>query len=162
LPTYTGNLAGNQLTVTTVDAIDISTTDFATTDLTSYGYAALSNVNATGNITAGGILTDNYYYANGEPFVSSVPGGNNTQVQYNANGVFDGSPAFTFNDTANALTVSGNVIGQQLTATNGLVLNGRTITQDFELDGYNASSVGPITTAPGVVVDITDGNWVIS
>jgi hypothetical protein len=162
LPTYTGNLAGNQLTVTTVDALDISTTDFATTDLTSYGYAALSNVNATGNITAGGILTDNYYYANGEPFVSSVPGGNNTQVQYNANGVFAGSAGFTFNATANALVVNGGVSGQQLTATNGLVLNSRTIAQDFELDGYNASSVGPITTAPGVVVDITDGNWVIS
>ena len=28
-------------------------------------------INNSGNITAGNILTDNYFYANGEPFVSS-------------------------------------------------------------------------------------------
>jgi len=31
----------------------------------------IGNIAVTGNITAGNILTDNYFYANGDPFVSS-------------------------------------------------------------------------------------------
>ena len=37
---------------------------------------------------------------------NGVPGGSNTQVQYNSNGVFGGSSAFAFNDTTNTLTVT--------------------------------------------------------
>lgn len=33
------------------------------------------NTMTVGNVTAGNILTDNYFYANGEPFVSSGGGG---------------------------------------------------------------------------------------
>jgi hypothetical protein len=138
----------------------------------------LANLSVTGNITVGNILTNGYYYANGVPFTgggnaNATPGGVDGQVQFNDNGVFGGDTGLTFNKALNILSVgntvntvtlnaSGNVIGKQLTATNGMVLNSRTITEDYELNGFNAGSVGPITTAPGVIVDITDGNWVIS
>lgn len=162
LPTYTGNISGDQLTVTHVDAIDVATTDVATTDLTVYGNSALSNVNTTGNITTVGILTDGYYYANGTPFVTSVAGGNNTQVQYNANGEFAGSPAFTFNATSNTLAVGNSVTANALTALNGVVFNSKIINAGFTLNGFNASSVGPVETAPGITIDIIDGDWLIS
>jgi hypothetical protein len=50
-----------------------------------------------------------------------------------------------------------------LTATNGLIYNGRTITQSTTIPaGYNAVSVGPITQATGVVVTQASGTrWVI-
>jgi len=56
----------------------------------------------------------------------SNPGGSNTQVQYNNNGVFGGSASFTFNNTSNTVTVenlrltSNNVVlGNSSNPTNG-------------------------------------------
>lgn len=43
----------------------------------------------------------------GTPGVSSIPGGSNTQVQFNDGGVFGGSSGFTYNKTTNALTITG-------------------------------------------------------
>ena len=63
----------------------------------------------TGNIETGGILTDNYYYANGEPVDFKQPAGANTQVQYNLNDDFGASSNFTFDQNTNNLTVTGNI-----------------------------------------------------
>jgi hypothetical protein len=123
-----------------------------------------ASISVTGNITAGNLLAGGYFYANGAPFTggNSTPGGNSTQVQYNANGAFAGSAAFTFDDTANNLAVGNTVSANQLYALNGVVFNSRTINTGFTLNGYNAESVGPVTTAPGIVIDIIDGDWLIS
>jgi len=90
--------------------------------------------------------------------------------------------ALTFNPTTGALvlgasstsisgpitvagsgTFAGAVSTTSLTATNGLIYNGRTITQSTTIPvGYNAVSVGPITQANGVVVTQASGTrWVI-
>jgi hypothetical protein len=61
-------------------------------------------------LTAGGIKTDNLYYANGSAWDLSNPGGSNTQVQFNNNGDFGASANFTFNSTTNNLTVTGNIV----------------------------------------------------
>lgn len=37
-----------------------------------------------------------------------VPGGSNTQVQFNSNGTFAGSTSFTWNDTTKTLSIAGN------------------------------------------------------
>jgi len=39
---------------------------------------------------------------------NGVPGGSNTQIQFNNNGNFGGSPQLTFNDVSNQLTLVGN------------------------------------------------------
>ena len=39
-----------------------------------------------------------------------VPGGLNTQIQFNANNVFSGSPNFTFNSGSNTLTITGSLV----------------------------------------------------
>ena len=130
-------------------------------------YELISNasISVTGNLYVGNILTNGYYYANGAPFSGGnggTPGGNTTQVQYNANGAFAGSPAFTFDAVGNNLSVGNNVSGNQLYALNGVSFNSKTINTGFTLNGFNASSTGPIDTAPGIVIDIIDGDWLIS
>ena len=58
---------------------------------------------------------------------------------------------------------TGEFQAQELTANNGLVLNATTINTSFTIaSGYNAMSVGPITTASGVTVTVTPGQrWVV-
>jgi hypothetical protein len=67
-----------------------------------------NTANVTGNITAGGVKTDNLYYANGNPWDLQQPGGTNTQIQFNDSDQFGGSANFTFDKTTNQLTVYGN------------------------------------------------------
>lgn len=53
--------------------------------------------NLSGNVSANKIYANNFYYANGQPFGgNTLPGGSNTQLQYNANGTFAGIPNVTF------------------------------------------------------------------
>ena len=104
----------------------------------------LGNV-GTGNIN-GFVPFFNTYNSN------SIAYGNITQLTANTALQFDG-----YN-----LTVAGNVNGNALYAMNGTIFNSNTVNANFDVNGYNAGSIGPITTAPGVVVNITDGSWVIS
>jgi hypothetical protein len=69
----------------------------------SVGIPPINVIDANGNFYANG-----YFYANGQPFTggNGSPGGSNTQVQYNSNGAFQGSSSFTFDQTANLLTIS--------------------------------------------------------
>lgn len=68
--------------------------------------------NLSGNVSANKVYAANYYYANGEPFVTGsgngVPGGGNSTVQYNDLGNFGGTSSFTFNSTTELLTI-GNI-----------------------------------------------------
>jgi hypothetical protein len=72
-----------------------------------------SNGNVVTNVVTNGIVkATSFLYANGLPLVSPI-GGSNTYVQFNNNGVLDGSSNFTYISTSNTLnitniTVSGN------------------------------------------------------
>ena len=73
--------------------------------------------NVSGNITVNGVLTDNYYYANGQPLdVGGQPGGSNTWIQYNNNGEFGASGALVFDSASNVFTVGGNIVGNNIFA----------------------------------------------
>ena len=81
---------------------------------TTYGNLRAGNVIATGasfsaNVTALGLLTDNLYYANGNPWDLSDPGGSNTQIQFNDDESFGGSSAFTFDKSSNLVTLTGGL-----------------------------------------------------
>ena len=67
----------------------------------------VTNVLATtGNVAAGNVYAGNYYYANGHPFTGGGdPGGGNTQIQYNDDGLFNGSANFTFDNTTELVTI---------------------------------------------------------
>ena len=66
-----------------------------------------NTANFIGNVAAGGVVTDNLYYANGNPWDLQQPAGSNNQIQYNSNGSFGASANFAFNDTTQVLTVNG-------------------------------------------------------
>jgi hypothetical protein len=80
-----------------------------------------AGANLVGNLSVGGILTDNIYHANGAPFDLSQPAGSNTQIQYNMGNNFAASANFTFNDTTDVLTVTGNIIGTNIYANSGII-----------------------------------------
>jgi len=75
-------------------------------NITSVG--TLSSLAVSGNANVGGILTDNYYYANGEPVDFQQAAGSNTQIQFNNQNDFGASANFTFDTATNTLSVAGN------------------------------------------------------
>jgi len=69
----------------------------------------VTNVNApAANVTANAIYANYFLYANGYSIITS-PGGSNTAIQFNNDGVFGGSNAVTFNKNTNTLTVTNFV-----------------------------------------------------
>ena len=67
-----------------------------------------SNVNVTDTMQAGNVRTDNLLYANGNPWDLQEAAGANYEIQYNIDDNFAASANFTYNDTTQVLTVTGN------------------------------------------------------
>jgi hypothetical protein len=67
------------------------------------------------------------------------------------------SASFTY------VTGTGSLTAPQVVASNGIVVNNRTIGTTFSIpSGYSASSTGPITISSGVSVTVpTGGKWVV-
>lgn len=105
------------------------------------------NLITVGNAVVGGIKTDNYMYANGQPFDTSLPAGANTQIQFNNGaGDFGASANLTFDSATNLLNVVGNISTNSVTST-------------FTL-GLNSSGNGNIIlNADGTGITKTTGTW---
>ena len=120
IPSSSGNVvigvAGNAGVVTvTGTGVNVNgTLNTGTGNITS-GNATLGNlasanfVNVTSNLSAGNVLTNNLLYANGTPWDLQLPGGSNTQLQFNDSDSFGGSANLTFDKSTNILTVTGNL-----------------------------------------------------
>ena len=81
--------------------------------------------NLLGNLTTGGVKTDNLYYANGTAWnFGQDPGGSNTQIQFNDNGNFAATANFTFNKITNLLTLSGTANVTDLNVSGNAVVDG--------------------------------------
>jgi len=77
----------------------------------------ISNVTISGGLNGSVLQTDglgNLSWGAGGGGGNGVPGGTNTQVQFNNNGSFGGSPYFVYDDYHNILTVSGNLVANSL------------------------------------------------
>ena len=122
----TGNITGgNIITVANVDSGNVNT-GFAsitgnvnsgnvnTAIVSASGNITGGNINTTGNIAANGVLTDNYYYANGAPVDFEQPAGSNTWIQYNNNNSFGASGSLVFDSASNIFTVGGNIVGNNV------------------------------------------------
>ena len=78
------------------------------------GDITANKANFSGNIAvstsnpAYGVLTDNLYYANGQPWDLQQAAGSNTQIQFNNANDFGASANFTWNSATDTLTVTGN------------------------------------------------------
>jgi hypothetical protein len=64
----------------------------------------VTNVFTPGNVAANAVYTNNLFFANGQPYTVGAAG-SNTQIQYNASGVFGANTNFTFNSTTQLLNV---------------------------------------------------------
>ena len=105
LPTYTGNLAGNNITVTS--------------------NVGAGNVNASLVSATGNIYTDNYFVGN---FVGNISGnltvpGSNTQVLFNNNGNAGAVAGLTYNSLSNILSVTGLVTAVRFSGEAGNLSN---------------------------------------
>jgi hypothetical protein len=123
-------------------------------NITSVG--TLGTLTVSGNIAAGGLLTNNLYYANGSPWDLQEAAGSNNQIQYNVNNNFAASANFTFNPSTNLLTVTGNIAGSNVNAGNLLTANFVTGTLTTNAQP-NITSVGTLTSL-AVTGNATAGN----
>ena len=102
-----------------------------------------TGANVIGNVATTGILTDNYYYANGQPLdVGGAPGGSNTQIQFNNTGEFGGSANLTFDSATNLLTLNGNIAASNANLGNTATAN------------YLVSSSGCVTISGATIAVI--------
>ena len=84
-----------------------------------------AGANLTGNLTTGGVKTDNLYYANGNPWdLGGNPGGSNTQIQFNNANEFGGSANLTFNNSTNILELVGTLKATNLDITGNGIIGG--------------------------------------
>ena len=109
-----------------------------------------AGANLTGNITTGGVKTDNLYYANGNPWeLGQDPGGSNTQIQFNDSSAFGGSANFTFDKSTNNLTITGNIVS----STGAIYGNGSGLSQ---LAGANVTGTVANATHASTANTIVD------
>lgn len=108
-------------------------------------------LSVSGNALLGNVLTDGYYYANGQAFGggSSSAQGLNTNVQFNDNGVFGGTAGFTFNKVSNAVAVTGNITSSGNISGSYLLGNGTFITGLSASKIFNGTSEANIGTSGG-------------
>jgi hypothetical protein len=101
------SLTGYSVGIPAIEVIDAS------------GNVVSNFLNLTGNVSANKVYANSFFYANGQPF-NANPGGSNTQLQFNSNGVLGGIPNVTWN--GNILNL-GNVANLRIGGgTNGYVL----------------------------------------
>ena len=142
---FTGNVTAAQFNGNLVGTFANLTGNIVTSNITVNLEVTGNTANFSGNIKALGLLTDNLYYANGQPWDLQQPGGSNTQVQFNDADQFGGSANFTFDKTTNLLTVGGNISGQNVNAGNLLTANFVTGTLTTNAQP-NITSVGTLSS----------------
>lgn len=73
----------------------------------------IANLKISGGTNGDVLTTDglgNLSWQTGGGGGNGSPGGSNTQIQFNNNGLFGGSPYLTFNNTTNTMQIGGNLI----------------------------------------------------
>lgn len=115
--------------------------------------AANAVLTVVGNVVATAVLTDNYLYANGQPFTPGTNYSNANVASYLSSGNVTTDILTTGNLVANTAITSNAV-----TAVNGMFFNGNVIPESITVPpGFNAMSSGPMTIPDGVNVDVPDG-----
>ena len=106
--TITGNLAANG---------NVNFSNSANVNLGS-----VANIRISGGLNGYVLTTDGLGILSWQPQGGAnggVPGGSNTQVQYNSNGQFAGSAFFSFNDVSNTVQVGGLLIANTVQVGSG-------------------------------------------
>jgi hypothetical protein len=145
------SVTGAQTAASTVGGVITGSSASLSGNVTGGNIVTTGLVTVSGNVITGNILTNGYYYANGVVFGGGgggSPGGANTQLQFNDNGVFAGSAGLTFNKTTNAIATTGAISTTGIVtaaSTVGGVITGLSVSVSGTVTG--ASLAGTITTA---------------
>jgi hypothetical protein len=133
----------------------------------------LANIRISGGVNGYVLSTDGTgnlsWTAGGGGGGNGVPGGSNTQIQYNDSGDFGGSPYLTFNDVTNTFNIAGNLIANSIEIGSGVYKFSRsnvyfatTATMaNTSLVSLNANSVSSVDYTV-IATDITSGNRQVS
>ena len=194
----TGNvIAGNVNALASIVGNNLVATNTisAGSTISAAGNITGGNVNTVGNVTGGNLLTGGMISTSGNVngagavftgnvtaanFLGNVTGnisgnltvsGQNTQVLFNDDGLANASAGFTFNKNSNVLTVSGNIVGGNI-STDGQVsvlgnvlgnnLNAvNTISAGGNVAGGNLRTAGLVSAAGNVTAgNVTTGGQV--
>jgi hypothetical protein len=112
------NLTSNSITTSSL-TVNLNSNLLGTTNVANLrtsnitANSTIGNLNGnwtvTGNLTPANILSDNYFYSNGDPITFGLSAGNTNEIQFNSSDAFAASTALTFNPTSNTLSVVGNI-----------------------------------------------------
>jgi hypothetical protein len=121
---YTGNASvtnkltiGSNLTVNASAVLRVAG-NVNTAGSPNINLGTLSNIHISGGVNGYVLATDGTgnlsWMVNGGGGGGGSPGGANTQVQFNNNGDFGGSPYLTFNDFTHTFQIGGNLIANSV------------------------------------------------
>jgi hypothetical protein len=110
----------NQSNITSLGTLTNLNVSGNTTFSSTVNVGSVSNLKISGGINGYVLTTDGTGNVSWQPSGSGTgsPGGSNTSIQFNNNGNFSGTTAFTFNNVSNAVNLTGNLAIQNLTANN--------------------------------------------
>jgi hypothetical protein len=113
-----GNAAITTLTAgnTGITLMTDSDITFASNGVPNVMVMTSNSLTVHGNVIANGVVTDNVYYANGQPFDFAGAAGQNTYVQYSNGKDLAASANFTYNDSTQLLTINGNISSNNISA----------------------------------------------
>ena len=120
--TLTVNTTANLYT-TNINGVLTTTSNINATMSPNVNLGSVSNLHIQGGTNGYVLSTDgagNLSWTAGGGGGNGTPGGSNTQIQYNDQGVFNGSSFFTFNENTNNVQVAGNLIANALTLGSGV------------------------------------------
>ncbi len=164
VPTGTGISNGTSNIAIPVANGNVNTTVGGNTTfvVTGVGANVTGTLGVSANLSALGVLTDNLYYANGTPWDLQEAAGANTEIQFNngTNNNFGASANFTFNNSTNLLTVTGNIsasnanLGNAATA-NFFIGSGNNLSN---IQGANVTGTVATATTAGTVTTAAQPN----
>jgi len=171
-----GNVSGNFVVPGTNTSVIFNQEGNAgASDNLQFNYST-NVLSLTGNLTVTNILTDNYLYANGAPYVfAAQASGTNTQIQFNTAGLLDASANLTFNNSTQTfatnnisattavittiqsanVTATGNVVAANVIANFiGNLSNANSVSANY-FTGVLTTNAQPNITSVGTLSGLT-------
>ena len=157
-----GNVSATSIIGTITTASQPNVTSLGT--LSSLNVSGISNLGPVSNLTITGGGANYFLMTNGSGGLSwnnatLIPvSGSNTQIQYNNNGNFAGSPALTFNNVSNTLTITGNAnvgnlnFGSGILSGTGNIIAGNANLGNLLIANYHSGSGNLLSNIQGANV----------
>lgn len=159
-PDETANTA-NAATATATETVS-SGGGGGTVSYYAVGAEGLQLLEQKGRIFAGAninlTIEEQQYISQYKTITGANVGGTNTQVQFNFNGEFAGSPGLTFSTLNNDLEVSGNVVAGEFFVGDGSLLTGISSLGNFISSGNSYANV--IAPNSNVVIGADGETWI--